>query len=43
MFGKIALCDVDDTRQRLQRITFGTQIERNQVGLAIGQHRDGRG
>ena len=42
MFGKIALCDVDDTRQRFQRVTFRTQIEGNQVGLAIGQHRDGR-
>ena len=34
--------EFDDALERLDRIAFGAEIERDQVGLAVRQHRDRR-
>jgi len=38
MFVQIMFGQFDNPFQRLERIAFGSQIQRDQVGLAIGKH-----
>src|SRR3546814_2812088 len=33
---------LDHALERLDRIAGGAEVERDQIGLAVGQHRDGR-
>src|SRR3546814_15592740 len=37
-----AFDQLDDALERLDRIALGTEIERDQIGLAVRQHRDRR-
>ena len=42
MFGQIALCGFHDPCERFKRIALYTQVQSNQVCLAVWQHRNRR-